>query len=180
MQVGSDTHSTRWGWRPLAGTASGHWAAGCGPGRPASPGCSSSRCPSPLSAARCLSFSASESRHSPHCSEQGSTPALRSLTPHRVSPPHPHEPTGPPRQHARETARSSHPGKACGHTAAGRKGGGRVHGPRGVGCQPGDSFRGATRAVRTHVSDDRSPREKSVHTDCAPRIVRVGGRSPPN
>lgn len=61
------THSTRWGWTLSARRRSFHWTLECAPGTPASPACSSGRCPSRLSAAQCRHFSASGSRHSRCC-----------------------------------------------------------------------------------------------------------------
>ena len=72
-QQGRGTHSTRWGWTPSARRRSFRWPRECAPGTPASRACSSSRCPSHLSAAQCPRSSASGSPRS-RCCRRGENP----------------------------------------------------------------------------------------------------------
>lgn len=67
------TYSTRWGWTPSARRRSFRWPRECAPGTPASRACSSSRCPSHLSAAQCPRSSASGSPRS-RCCRRGENP----------------------------------------------------------------------------------------------------------
>lgn len=61
------THSTRWGWTPPAGSRFSPWPGWCELWKPSARGCSSARCPSPPSSARCLNCAASRSRRSRFC-----------------------------------------------------------------------------------------------------------------
>jgi hypothetical protein len=58
------TYSTRWGWTQPAGRRCAHWALGRARGTPGAHACSSCRCPSRPSAARCQRFGASGCLHS--------------------------------------------------------------------------------------------------------------------
>lgn len=58
------TYSTRWGWTQPAGRRCAHWALGHALGTPGAHVCSSCRCPSRPSAARCQRFGASGCLHS--------------------------------------------------------------------------------------------------------------------
>lgn len=64
------TYSTRWGWMQPAGRRCAHWAPGRARGTPGVHACSSCRCLSRPSSARCQHFGASGCLRSRCCAEE--------------------------------------------------------------------------------------------------------------
>lgn len=101
----SPTYSTRWGSTRSAGRRSSRWPRECARGTPASPACSSCRCPSRLCAARCQRSSASGCPHS-RCCPRTKTPFTASRLSQQegspTKPPSPGKPNNPTARHGKE------------------------------------------------------------------------------